>query len=244
MNSNKPSTNKSNILSQMNQSSKVPSGSYFNNQSIQKPNISPINRLSIIKTEEQKEVVSTNVYDGDKQFCVITERIKRSSNISFDLQNKSFNKNQLNFSFKQNNDDQQNEQNFQNKDINLHIADSDSKNEKKQVVSNFSKDQYKLLITKIARQLKKQIHPPKPGFFYFALQKGNYPLIIIKKLKNQIINHYIELNNDIFGIYSQKCIQYNNLINKIAKCLKKKTAVLNGNDNKTISVKLSKNNNS
>ena len=86
MNSNIP-----NSSSQINKISQISSG---NNPSQDRnllpnthpthPNISPVNQVSILKTEEQKEIVRTNVFEpnntssnNDKQFCVVTEVIKR-----------------------------------------------------------------------------------------------------------------------------------------------------------------------
>ena len=81
-------------------------------------------------------------------------------------------------------------------------------------------DSYKLLIKKIANQLKRKVRPPTQGFFNFALQKGDYSLIIIRKISSQMINHQIEFNNDIFRIYTQKLIKYRELVKRIAHLLK------------------------
>ena len=45
---------------------------------------------------------------------------------------------------------------------------------------------YKQLIKKIATKLKKPVRPPTQGFFNFALQKGEYSLIIIRKIETKI----------------------------------------------------------
>ena len=81
--------------SQMNQISQHPSGPHdsHQNQLIPNPhsNISPMSRVSILKTEEQKEIVRTNVFEpnnitaqNDPNFTVVTEVIKRNSNISLE----------------------------------------------------------------------------------------------------------------------------------------------------------------
>ena len=224
MNSNQPK-----ILSKIDKTSKISSISNFANESLQNSNVSPINRVSILETEEQKKIVRTNVYEpnnsksGNKQqqFTVVTELISRSSNISFDQQHNSFNNGPLNFSFNQTNSEQQMNQSFQNKSINIHIADSSSKKEEIKNIGNSSSNEYKLLIKKISSQLKKRIRTPTQGYFYFAFQKGNYPLMIIRKLENQIINHSIEFNNDIFRIYTEKYNKYKELIKRIAFLLKR-----------------------
>ena len=79
---------------------------------------------------------------------------------------------------------------------------------------------YKQLIKKIANQLKRKVRPPTQGFFNFALQKGDYSLIIIRKISTQMRNHQIEFNNDIFRIYTQKLVKYRELIKRIAHLLK------------------------
>ena len=86
MNSNQP-----NINSQINKYSQMTSISNVNNEFNQNKNISPINRISILKTEEQKEIVRTNVYEpndsspgNNQHFCVVTEIIRRSANISLE----------------------------------------------------------------------------------------------------------------------------------------------------------------
>ena len=224
MNSNIP-----NSSSQINKISQISSG---NNQSQDRnllpnthpthPNISPVNQVSILKTEEQKEIVRTNVFEpnntssnNDKQFCVVTEVIKRKSNITFDSKSNAGNKVDIRFSFNKPIDSTLN-QTFPNKTLNINIVGSRISPEQ-----NKNEESYKLLIKRIASQLRNKIRPPTHGFFYFALQKGSYPLMIIKKLEGNIINHSIELNSDIFQEYSQKYLRYRELIKKIALLLKK-----------------------
>ena len=184
-----------------------------------KTNKSPINRISIVKTEEQKEIVRTNVFDPNvtnpeenQQFCVVTEVIKRSSNISLDPNPNSLNNKPLHFMFNKKNND---EKISQSKTLNIHVADSTAK----KVSEN--REKYKLLVKKIAQQLKKRVRPPTQGYFYFSLLKGDYPLLIIRKLKSQIAHHIIEFNNEIFKMYSEKYIKYQQLVKKIATLLKK-----------------------
>ena len=87
MNSNIP-----NSSSQINKISPISSGI---NQSKDRaivtnphPNISPVSQVSIFKTEEQKEIVRTNVFepnntssDNYQKFSVVTEVIKRKSKL-------------------------------------------------------------------------------------------------------------------------------------------------------------------
>ena len=223
---------------QNNKSSKISSISNFGNDTASNPNISPINRVSILKTEEQKEIVRTNVFEpndsksgNNQQFTVVTEVIRRSSNISYEPKNNSFNKNSLEFSFNQSNPEQQMNNSFPNNIIEINKLESNSNNNRNSselIISsknNLKNDEnyqnkYKLLIKRIAMQLKKKVRTPTEGFFHFALQKGDYPLMIIRKFETQIINHNIEFSNDIFRIYTQKYKKYRELIKKIALLLK------------------------
>jgi len=231
MNSNLPK-------SLQNKSSKLSSVSNFANDTSSNPNISPLNRVSILKTEEQKEIVRTNVFEpndsksgNNQQFTVVTEVIRRSSNISYEPQNNSFNKNSFEFSFNQSNPEIQINQSFPNQIIDLNKSESDSNINKinsELIISsknNLKNDEnyqnkYKLLIKRIAMQLKKKVREPTQGFFHFAFQKGDYPLMIIRKIETQIINHNIEFSNDIFRIYTQKYKKYRELIKRIAHLLK------------------------
>ena len=87
-------------------------------------------------------------------------------------------------------------------------------------LENKNNNKYILLIKKIANQLKRPVRAPTQGFFNFALQKGNYSLIIIRKISSQMINHQIEFNNDVFRIYIQKYKKYKELVKRIAHLLK------------------------
>ena len=183
--------------------------------------ISPMNRVAILKTEEQKEIVRTNVFEpnntssgNDQKFCVVTEVIKRKSNIPLDSKVNSSNKEDMSFSFNKPISDPALNQISQNKTLNIHIADSKIKEKIK------NQESYKLLIKRIASQLAKRIRPPTHGFFFFALQKGQYPFIIIKKLESRIVDHSIDLNSDIFRVYTEKYIRYRELVKKIAFLLK------------------------
>ena len=217
MNSNIP-----NSSSQINKISQISSG---NNQSQDRnllpnthpthPNISPVNQVSILKTEEQKEIVRTNVFEpnnitaqNDPNFTVVTEVIKRNSNISLETKSNNVpNKVDIRFSFNKPNSNIA----FENRTINVNVIDTKENRE----------ESYKLLIKRIAKQLKNKIRQPTHGFFYFAFQKGNYPLMIIRKLEGNILNHSIELNSDIFQVYTQKYFRYKELVKKIALLLKR-----------------------
>ena len=214
-------------LTQKNNSPEFPNFSKIqqNSNLIPNPHHSPINRVSILKTEEQKEIVRTNFYDPNdssgnkKEFSVVTEIIRRNSILSFNSKNNinnTYNKLPLNFSFNQQISEPSFNQTFQKPDLNIEIKDF-NKNESK---FNDKKDNYKLLIKRIASQLNVQIRPPSQGFFYFAMLKGQYPLMIINKLKKEIINHTIDLDNEIFEIYSEKYMKYMELVKKIAHLLK------------------------
>ena len=94
-------------------------------------------------------------------------------------------------------------------------------NNKTQIINLKSGNKrYKELVNKIALQLKTRTKTPTEGFFHFALLKGEYSFIIIKKISKQIINHQIEFNNNIFRIYIKKYYKYRELIKRIAHLLK------------------------
>ena len=156
------------------------------------------------------------------------ENIKEIKIIKIEEQNKTFPKNIINHQISNSSNEQKNiletkiitqsiaePQRFTfscNNDLNLNevILDSNKRNE----------STYKQLIKKIASQLKIPVRPPTQGYFYFALQKGEYSLIIIRKISSQMRNHQIEFNNDIFRIYTQKYKRYKELIKRIAHLLK------------------------
>ena len=175
-----------------------------NSNAIANPNISPLSHVSILKTEEQKEIVRTNIFEpnnsdanNNDHFCVVTEVIRRKSNIPLEAKPNTSNKIDINFSFNRPIVDNPLNQNIQNKTVNINIVDNDMTKIK-------NEENYKILIKRIAMQLKNKIRPPTHGFFYFAMQKGQYPLVIIKKFEERIINHTIDLNSDIFNVYSEK----------------------------------------
>ena len=212
MNQNNPKS-----FTQFDKSPEIPLFSKVQNslETIYNPRVSPINRVSILKTEEQKEIVRTNVYDPNdssgnkKEFCVVTEIIKRPK-ISFNSKINTFSR----FSFNQPISVPSFNQFGQNVNLRIEINNSKTKKSKKN-------DNYKLIVNKIASQLNTQIRPPSQGFFFFAFQKGEYPLLIIKKIEKEIINHTIDLDNNIFAKFYEKYLKYMELVKKIAFLLKK-----------------------
>ena len=178
MNQNNPKS-----FTQFDKSPEIPLFSKVQNslETIYNPRISPINRVSILKTEEQKEIVRTNVYDPNdssgnkKEFCVVTEIIKRPK-ISFNSKINTFSR----FSFNQPISVPSFNQFRPNDNLRIDINNSKTKKSKKN-------DNYILIVNKIASQLNTQIRPPSQGFFFFAFQKGEYPLLIIKKIEKEII---------------------------------------------------------
>ena len=169
-------------------------------------NSSSIKRISIIKTEEQKQLIqpkfnTNNNIDNNSKSKIIKETKTTTTTYSTSgaTQNLLFNNN--------------------NNNIKL---------------APMSDNSYKVLVKKIANQLKKRVRPPTMGFFNFAFQKGEYSLLIIRKIAPQIKNHQIELNNEVFRIYIQKYKKYKELIKRIAHLLKlsiKKTNVVNNMSN-------------
>ena len=172
-----------------------------NNTNINPSNINQISlnqntkEINIIKIEEQNKTFPTNI---------INHHISNSSNEQKNVQeNKIITQSIIEpqrFTFSGNND----------LNLNEVILDTNKRNE----------STYKQLIKKIASQLKIPVRPQTQGYFYFALQKGEYSLIIIRKISSQMKNHQIEFNNDIFRIYTQKYKRYKELIKRIAHLLK------------------------
>ena len=140
-----------------------------------------IQRISITKTEEKKELIQPNAnnnnFNDNPQIIKETKIITTTYNILGPQQNI------------------------------LHNI-------------NTNDNSYKALIKKIANQLKTKVRQPTMGFFNFALQKGEYSLMIIKRIAPQLQNHQIQLNNEVFRIYTQKYQKYRELIKKIAHLLK------------------------
>lgn len=162
------------------------------NQLIPNENLSSIQRITITKTESEKQVPQTNTnmnYFKDNNNIESNPNITETKIIGQTIDPQRFS--------------------FRDKS-NLNIVSLD----------NNKSNSYKQLIQKIANQLKKPVRPPTQGYFYFALQKGEYSLMIIRKLSSQMRNHKIELNNDIFRIYIQKYKKYKELIKRIAHLLK------------------------
>ena len=161
---------------------------------ISDPNQTTLNQTSILRTEENNHILQGS--------------LNQPSVASNSMRN-TFNKISINFSF--NNPKRQSSI----KDT-LAVKITNINNEKN--INN--EDSYKLLIKRIAMQLKKKVRQPTHGFFFFSMLKGSYPLVIIKKIETQIINHSIDLNSDIFRVYSEKYVKYKELVKKIALLLK------------------------
>ena len=158
------------------------------------PHLTTLNQASILRNEENNHILQGSL---------------NQSSIASNSMRNTFNKINISFSF--NNPKRQNSL----KDT-LAVKITNTNKEK----NINSKDSYKLLIKRIAMQLKKKVRQPTHGFFFFAMLKGSYPLIIIKKIETQIINHSIDLNSDIFRVYSEKYVKYKELVKKIALLLK------------------------
>ena len=190
-------------------SNNINTNSVVNNQLFPNQNISQIQRISIVKTEEVKHPIQSNIMHNNienKQIIEETKIITQSP------------PNPLNFSFKDNNSNS----------IPLSI--------------NQKNNSYRQLIKKIASQLKRPVRPPTDGFFHFALQKGDYSYIIIKKISIQMKNQPIIFNNEIFHIYNQKYIKYRELIKKLAHLLKMKRKNTNINNTTVIKTNITNTN--
>ena len=159
-------------------------------------NISSIQKISITKIEGQKHTGDSNLNHINNINSTNSPIIIKETKIVSQTFNNS--KDPQRFSFSDNSN-----------------LDMDKFN-----LENQKNNGYKLLIKKIASQLKKPIKTPTQGFFNFALQKGEYSLIIIRRISTQMRNHQIEFNNEVFRIYTQKYKKYRELIKRIAHLLK------------------------
>ena len=106
--------------------------------------------------------------------------------------------------------------------INFSFKDDGNINLNSLSLSINQNNSYSQLVKKIANQLKRRVRPPTEGFFRFALQKGEYSLIIIRKISNQMKYQPIIFNNEIFSMYNQKYKKYRELIKRLAHLLKNK----------------------
>ena len=101
--------------------------------------------------------------------------------------------------------------------------------------TNNEKNQYKMLIKKIAMQLRKKIRPRTKGFFYMKVIRSEKYLNIVKKialsLKNKLGIHppthgafgsYIQKEEEMKLVIKEKKEKYKLLIKKIATQLKKR----------------------
>ena len=223
---------------------KLDINSPYKNISIPISITSSIKRISFIKKGEGLNKVhdmaqSNNFPNGQEIIKGTKTIINFSDNIS-NLQNQ---KNEIigkldkDITFSNNNNE------FINSDHTIEINDNiqiinlnknKNLNNKKKNVSVDSIKKYKELIKKIATQLRVKVRIPTKGFFHFAFLKGEYPLIIIKKIYNDMINHKIEFNDDFFKLYTEKYYKYRKLIKRIAflfKLRKKKSGQILKNAN-------------
>jgi len=179
--------------------------------------ISDFTSTSLIKTEDKNKMNSITQFNNLSNNMNINEVPKIITNIS------------TNIIFPQNNDQTININTIKNINNRTQIINLKGGNRR-----------YKELIKKIALQLKTRTKTPTEGFFHFVLLKGEYPFIIIKKISKQIINHQIELNNNIFKIYIKKYYKYRELIKRIAHLLKlsmnKKKPIINNIANEKTSI--------
>ena len=191
---------------------------------------SSIKRVSFIKKEEGLNKVhdmeqNNNLPNGQEIIKGTKTIINFSDNIS-NLQNQ---KNEINDKFDKDIVFSNNNNEYINrgdtKEINdniqiINLSKNKDLNNNKNNDSADSDQKYKELIKKIASQLRVKVRKPTKGFFHFAFLKGEYPLIIIKKIYIDMISHKIEFNDDCFKIYTEKYYKYRELIKRIACLLK------------------------
>lgn len=166
---------------------------------IYNPNLTPLNQTSIINSKQPTPIIQPNSYEP---------------NLSLNSKPNTLNKISINFSF--------NPPKRENKEVINKTSNIQQISNETNKVQNINQGTtYKMLIKRIALQLKKKVRQPTHGFFYFALLKGSYPLLVIKKIQTRIVNHDIDLNNELFRIYSEKYLRYKQLVKKIALLLKR-----------------------
>ena len=167
-----------------------------NNQLNPNNNISQIRKVSITKTKEIKYPIQSNTnYIQNNNNIGNNQIIEETKIITQKVM-----EDPINFSFKD-------DGNINLNSLSLTINQNNS---------------YKQLVKKIANQLKRRVRPSTEGFFHFALQKGEYSLIIIKKISNKMKYQPIIFNNEIFSMYNQKYKKYRELIKRLAHLLKNK----------------------
>ena len=160
------------------------------NQIIPNQNNSSIHKITIIKKGGQKQISQSNI-----NYNQINNNLGSNPQIIKETKIITKTIEPIRFSFKDN--------------LNLNLSSL-----------YFNNNSYRQLVKKIASQLKKPVRPPTEGFFNFAFQKGEYSLIIIKRIYNKMGNQQIIFNNDIFRIQIQKYKKYKELIKRIAHLLK------------------------
>ena len=101
---------------------------------------------------------------------------------------------------------------------------SNNKTENNCQISDFNdkKYKYKLLIKKIAQQLKRKINPPTKGYFYVTIIKTDKYLIKIKKIAKKLKRCVNQPTHGFFYNFIEKEKQYKLLIKRIASQLKKR----------------------
>ena len=161
-----------------------------NNQLNPDNNISQIRKVSITKTKEIKYPIQSNTnYIQNNNNIGNNQIIEETKIITQKVM-----EDPINFSFKD-------DGNINLNSLSLTINQNNS---------------YRQLVKKIANQLKRRVRPSTEGFFHFALQKGEYSLIIIKKISNKMKYQPIIFNNEIFSMYNQKYKKYRELIKRLA----------------------------
>ena len=84
------------------------------------------------------------------------------------------------------------------------------------------KDRYKLLVKKIARQLKRKTKPPTKGYFYVSIIRTDKYFNRVKKIARKMKNFVNPPTHGFFYAYIEKEKQYKLLIKRIAFLLKKR----------------------
>ena len=194
--------------------------SSYNKILIPQPIISPIKKVSIIK--KGKELIKDKDIIQNNNLGNGLEIIKENKTIIYfpdNIQNLQNQKHDRLICNNNNNSKFIKRDDIIEIDGNTQIGNS-GKNQKMNINNNIIDKNYEDLIKKIAKKLKSKVRAPTQGFFHFAFLKGEYPLIIIRKIYNSLDSHKIGFNDDIFKLYTEKYYKYRELIKRIARLLK------------------------
>ena len=102
--------------------------------------------------------------------------------------------------------------------------DTKINNNNNTAISDFNDEKYKyrLLIKRIALQLKRKIKPPTKGYFYVSIIRTDKYMNTVKKIAKKMKNKICPPTHGFFYVFIEKQKQYKLLIKRIAFQLKKR----------------------